>query len=211
MNNRITPYNITKLKENEIFVFGSNSNGVHNGNAAATAMKFGAIMGQAVGIQGQTYALPSKHIENLKKHIDDFLLYAEQHSEYTFLVTEIGCGISKHSPFKEAVHIKNINLPLSFWDVLNGGIQVRIKQVAEKESPSVPDFCQRTGLSFSILMNILFRKELPTIWMVQKILIAFPSINARWLLLGEGAMKFTKRNSFLTRINDFLHILFSSK
>ena len=66
MNNRITPYNITELKENEIFVFGSNSNGVHNGNAAATAMKFGAIMGQAVGIQGQTYAMPSKDIENLK-------------------------------------------------------------------------------------------------------------------------------------------------
>mgnify|MGYP000018321317 CR=1 FL=1 len=59
MNNRITPYNITELKENEIFVFGSNSNGVHNGNAAATVMKFGAIMGQAVGIQGQTYALPN--------------------------------------------------------------------------------------------------------------------------------------------------------
>ena len=66
MNNRITPYNITELKTNEIFVFGSNSNGVHNGNAAATAMKFGAIMGQAVGMQGQTYAMPSKHIENLK-------------------------------------------------------------------------------------------------------------------------------------------------
>ena len=198
MNNRITPYNITELKENEIFVFGSNSNGVHNGNAAATVMKFGAIMGQAVGIQGQTYALPSKHIENLKKHIDDFLLYAEQHPEYIFL-------------FKEAVHIKNINLPLSFWDVLNGGIQARIKQVAEKESPSVSDFCQRTGLSFTILMNILFRKELPTVWIVQKILIAFPSINARWLLLGEGDMKLTKRNSFFTRINDFLHILFASK
>jgi hypothetical protein len=90
-------------------------------------------------------------------------------------------------------------------------LQARIKQVAEKESPPVPDFCQRTGLSFTILMNILFRKELPTIWMVQKILIAFPSINARWLLLGEGDMKLTKRNSFLTRINDFLHVLFASK
>ena len=165
MNERITLSNITELKENEIFVFGSNSNGVHNGNAAATAMKFGAIMGQAAGIQGQTYAMPSKHIENLKKHIDDFLLYAEQHSEYTFLVTEIGCGISKHSPFeiaplfKEAVHIKNINLPLSFWDVLNGGIQARIKQVAEKESPSVPDFCQRTGLSFTITDEHFIQKR----------------------------------------------------
>ena len=46
MNERITPYNITELKENEIFVFGSNSCGVHNGNAASTAMKFGSIMGQ---------------------------------------------------------------------------------------------------------------------------------------------------------------------
>ena len=126
-----------------------------------------------------------------------------------FLVTEIGCGISKHSPFeiaplfKEAVHIKNINLPLSFWDVLNGGIQARIKQVAEKESPSVSDFCQRTGLSFTILMNILFRKELPTVWIVRKILIAFPSINARWLLLGEGDMKLTKRNSFFHKNKRF--------
>ena len=62
MNVRITPSNITKLKEYEIFVFGSNSNGVHNGNAAATAMKFGAIMGQAVGIQGQTYEIGRAHV-----------------------------------------------------------------------------------------------------------------------------------------------------
>ena len=73
----------------------------------------------------------------------------------------ISLPISKHSPFdiaplfKEAVHIKNINLPLSFWDVLNGGIQARIKQVAEKESPSVSDFCQRTGLSFTIIKEYM--------------------------------------------------------
>ena len=91
MNERITPSNITELKENEIFVFGSNSNGVHNGNAAATAMKFGAIMGQAVGIQGQTYALPSKHIENLKKHIDDFLLYAECSEWWHTSQNQTGC------------------------------------------------------------------------------------------------------------------------
>ena len=73
MNERITPYNITELKENEIFVFGSNSCGVHNGNAASTAMKFGAIMGQAAGAQRQTYAIPSRDMENFKKYIDDFL------------------------------------------------------------------------------------------------------------------------------------------
>ena len=88
-------------------------------------MKFGAIMGQAVGEQGQTYAMPSKDMENFKKYVDDFLVYAKQHPEYTFLVTEIGCGISGHSPseiaplFKEALKMNNIHLPLVFWDILN--------------------------------------------------------------------------------------------
>ena len=196
-------------------MFGSNSNGVHNGNAAATVMKFGAIMGQAVGIQGQTYALPSKHIENLKKHIDDFLLYAEQHPEYIFLVTEIGCGISKHSPFeivplfKDAVRLENIHLPFLFWDVLNGGVKGRIRQIAEQESLSISDFYARTGISPVELMNILFGNAYPTIWTTQKILIAFPYINAKWLLLGEGDMKLLKRQNLITKISRFLHTLFS--
>ena len=92
----------------------------YNGNAASTAMKFGAIMGQAAGAQRQTYAIPSRDMENFKKYIDDFLVYAKQHPEYTFLVTEIGCGISGHSPseiaplFKEALKMDNIHLPLVF-------------------------------------------------------------------------------------------------
>ena len=180
MNERITPYNITELKENEIFVFGSNSCGVHNGNAASTAMKFGAIMGQAAGAQRQTYAIPSRDMENFKKYIDDFLVYAKQHPEYTFLVTEIGCGISGHSPseiaplFKEALKMDNIHLPLVFWDILNGGIKGRIRQIAEVEALSVPEFCVRIGIPVTELMNLLFGNADPTIWTIRKILIAFP-------------------------------------
>ena len=49
---------ITKLDKNEIFVFGSNGSGFHGGGAAATAVhKFGAKMGQAEGLQGQSYAI----------------------------------------------------------------------------------------------------------------------------------------------------------
>lgn len=217
MNEKITPHNITELKENEIFVFGSNSCGVHNGNAASTAMKFGAIMGQAAGAQGQTYAIPSKNMENFKKYVDDFLVYAKQHPEYTFLVTEIGCGISGHLPseiaplFKEALKMDNIHLPLVFWDILNGGIKGRIRQIAEVEALSVPEFCVRIGIPVTELMNLLFGNADPTIWTVRKILIAFPYINARWLLLGEGDMKSQKRNNFITKISCFLQTLFASK
>lgn len=60
MNSRITPDHITKLKANEIFVFGSNLQGYHSGGAARQAMdKWGAIWGHGIGIQGQTYAIPT--------------------------------------------------------------------------------------------------------------------------------------------------------
>ena len=47
MNSKYTPERITKLKANEVFVFGSNLNGFHAGGAARIAMeRFGAVWGQ---------------------------------------------------------------------------------------------------------------------------------------------------------------------
>ena len=46
MKNQFSPDFITELKENEIFVFGSNLQGMHGGGAALIAYeKFGAIWG----------------------------------------------------------------------------------------------------------------------------------------------------------------------
>ena len=43
-NRRYTPDRISKLKENEIFVFGSNLEGAHGGGAARLAYnRFGAV------------------------------------------------------------------------------------------------------------------------------------------------------------------------
>lgn len=56
---RISPKWIYKLNENEVFVFGSNIQGFHRGGAAKIAMQWGAVWGQGVGIQGQTYAIPT--------------------------------------------------------------------------------------------------------------------------------------------------------
>ena len=59
-SNRITPEHIKSLKNNEIFVFGSNLAGAHAGGAARVAVeKFGAVICQGIGLQGQSYAIPT--------------------------------------------------------------------------------------------------------------------------------------------------------
>ena len=117
---RTTPEFITELQPNEIFVFGSNLRGMHGGGAAYIAhRKFGAIMGQGVGLQGQSYAIPTMQggVETIKPYVDEFIEFAKEHQDLTFLVTRIGCGIAgftddEISPlFKAAHEVENIVLP----------------------------------------------------------------------------------------------------
>lgn len=127
---RITPDYVDRLLPGQIFVFGSNSLGYHTGGASRMAYKkFGAVWGQAEGIQGQSYAIPTDFggmsaTTDLKPYVDRFIAYAKAHPENLFLVTRVGCGISGHteqemaSYFKEAVKLKNILLPRGFADIL---------------------------------------------------------------------------------------------
>lgn len=118
-----TPERISALKENEIFVFGSNLAGHHGGGAAWVAMrKFGAVFGQGVGLQGQSYAIPTMQggVETIRPYVDDFIAFAKEHPELKFFVTRIGCGIAgfcdyEIAPlFKAAVDVPNIILPREF-------------------------------------------------------------------------------------------------
>lgn len=124
---RIAPDRIERLSPNEIFVFGSNIGGMHGGGAARTAViKFGAIMGQGVGLQGQSYAIPTMQggIKTIKPYVDEFIAFAIAHPELKFLVTRIGCGIAGFAEadiaplFKAAANVGNIYLPDTFWDFL---------------------------------------------------------------------------------------------
>ena len=117
---RTTPNYIDRLAPNEIFVFGSNLRGMHGGGAARQAyLHFGAVMGEGVGLHGQSYAIPTMQggVETIQPYVDQFIEYAKNHPELTFLVTRIGCGIagfrdSEISPlFREAHNIDNIILP----------------------------------------------------------------------------------------------------
>ncbi|MBR3558903.1 MAG: hypothetical protein IKN78_08545 [Bacteroidales bacterium] len=123
----MTPKGIHDLQPGEIFVFGSNLEGMHGGGAARTAMeRFGAMIGQGVGLQGQSYAIPTMQggVETIRPYVDEFLRFADCHRELTFLVTRIGCGIAgfrdeEIAPlFARAIHLPNIHLPLSFWKEL---------------------------------------------------------------------------------------------
>lgn len=122
-NRAYTPERIMELKPNEIFVFGSNLAGAHGGGAAHLAYnRFGAIMGQGVGLQGQSYAIPTMQggVETIKPYVDEFIEFARQHPEYHFLVTQIGCGIAGFIPmeiaplFEDALDVENIILPKEF-------------------------------------------------------------------------------------------------
>ena len=126
-SHRITPDNIRSLGNNEIFVFGSNLAGAHGGGAARIAAeRFGAIMGQGVGLQGQSYAIPTMQggVNTILPYVEEFIRFADCHPELTFLVTRIGCGIAGFRPreiaplFAGAVNVENIHLPKDFWTEL---------------------------------------------------------------------------------------------
>lgn len=48
---RTSPKWITSLQSDEVFVFGSNLQGLHAGGAAKLAMQWGAVWGKGVGLQ----------------------------------------------------------------------------------------------------------------------------------------------------------------
>lgn len=123
---RITPKWITSLQKDEVFVFGSNINGMHGGGAARVAMdKFGAVWGQGEGLQGQSYAIPTMEgLANIPPVVDRFIKFAKDHPELKFFVTPIGCGIAGYTEdeiaplFKEATKLDNVFLPAGFWQIL---------------------------------------------------------------------------------------------
>lgn len=94
---------ITSLKDNQIFVFGSNTEGRHGAGAAKIARtKFGAIYGQAEGPQGQSYAIitkdltkddrknPSRTKKQIEEQIHKLYEYARQNPDKEFLVAYSG-------------------------------------------------------------------------------------------------------------------------
>ena len=122
-SNRVTPGHIEHLAQNEIFVFGSNADGLHGGGAARMALEnFGAVWGQGEGIQGQSYAIPTTEgLAKLEEAINRFTAFADSHPEMRFLVTRIGCGNAGYDDhqiahlLRRCIRLENVALPIEFW------------------------------------------------------------------------------------------------
>lgn len=94
---------IKELKENQIFVFGSNTQGRHGkGTAKLCLDKYGAIYGQASGLQGQSYGLittdlttykfPSRSPSEILEEIKKLYKFAELHPDSDFLIAYTADG-----------------------------------------------------------------------------------------------------------------------
>lgn len=117
----------------DIFVFGSNLLGIHKKGAALTALeKHGAKLGQGIGLQGNSYAIPTKatprrslDLISINKFVADFLSYASHTPEYNYSVTPIGCGLAGWRPehiapmFHRVFDLKNVKLPKEFVPFLS--------------------------------------------------------------------------------------------
>jgi hypothetical protein len=124
-----------------IFVFGSNLAGRHGKGAALEAKeRHGAMYGQGEGLQGNSYAIPTKDrklkslpLDEISKHVRTFLYFATDHPELNFMVTPIGCGLAGHSRydiapmfmqypakwyFNDTYEPGNVKLPEEFKTVL---------------------------------------------------------------------------------------------
>ncbi len=89
-----------------IFVFGSNLAGRHGKGAAKFALQnHGAIYGKGWGLQGNSFAIPTKaanlatlSLAQIKAYVSSFKQFAEENPELTFQLTPIGCGLAGYKP-----------------------------------------------------------------------------------------------------------------
>jgi hypothetical protein len=165
MEQRITPDNITDLKDNEVFVFGSNESGFHGAGAALMAkMKWGARERQGFGMVGQTFAIPTKDwdievlpLPEIWDYVDRFLAFADSRPELNFMVTQIGCGLAGYTPahiapmFTDAMSMSNVWLPKEFIDVIR--LQVREHGKTEQSSKSKEEATEKGEKELESLRN----------------------------------------------------------
>ena len=109
-----------------IFVFGSNERGAHGKGAALFAKRYrGAVYGQAEGLQGDSYAIPTKDaglrplpLTAIEIYVERFLSFAAAHPTLIFTVTPIGCGLAGYAASDIAPMFQdapaNCQLPASF-------------------------------------------------------------------------------------------------
>lgn len=124
--NRCTPDKINTLRNNQIFVFGTDSKGSQKHGAAGLAAKcFGAKVGVIEGPTGMCYALPTMGFteQDLAYAVEKFEQYVRANMKFTYLVTAVGCGhagfdvVKVADMFRGLLGLTNVMLPEPFLKV----------------------------------------------------------------------------------------------
>lgn len=103
------------LPKQKIFVFGSNLAGRHGAGSAKEALTHhGAQYGIGVGIQGNSYGIPTKNaqlttlpLREIEEHVFEFVQFARHHVNMEFDVVKIGCGLAGYDEEDIAPMFKN--------------------------------------------------------------------------------------------------------
>lgn len=161
----------------QIFVFGSNLAGRHGAGAAKEAkLNYGAIYGQGIGLQGDSYAIPTKDgrngqdlklpeatlpLDQIAVHVKNFIDFAWDNPCWVYNVQRIGCGLAGYKDEQIAPLFKgapmNVNLPLGWREIAEG---IQPPAPAEPALPLI-GIIGTAGRDKSIPMN-----QAHWIWMV---------------------------------------------
>lgn len=129
-----TPDVVEELESGQVFVFGTDPDGLHKGGAAALAVsKFGAVPGIGEGLRDRSYAIPvhrHRH-ERMREAVTRFIMFAKNNPGFVFMVVPVGCGKAGMDVdlvadmFVDAVNLDNIFLPEIFIRSLRRNYRVR--------------------------------------------------------------------------------------
>jgi len=114
------------LLQNEIFVFGSDTEGKHGAGAAKTAIAWGAEYGKNSGRQGQTYAIITKDLRTgfigwdfIRIQLEVLMKYAQRNDDLVFLLTPLATGLAGQTIEDLDNAIKDLYFPdniIKLWE-----------------------------------------------------------------------------------------------
>lgn len=139
-----------------IFVFGSNQAGRHGkGDALIARQRHGAVYGQAEGLQGRSYGIPTKnhHIQTLplpliEAGVQRFLAFAATHPELDFEVQALGCRLAGYKPEQIAPFFRGAPKNCYFNAWFAAVLRAEGEQVHELPAPKRPEAGDQGSLTF---------------------------------------------------------------
>jgi hypothetical protein len=115
-----------KTNPNDIFIFGSNEQGVHGAGAARLAARdFAAEQGVGSGLTGRSYAFPTKNnpsrvtrqlsLEQIEQNMAVLLETVKANPDKRFFMSPVGTGLAGYTPKEISTVLRKFEWPNNFY------------------------------------------------------------------------------------------------